>query len=74
MSDDNETDDQFERRIRLLAARKAQEIVMREGTALAQSARELDEDAIAADSQILAIAIAQAIVDAYAGDLGEVEE
>ncbi|WMT90107.1 hypothetical protein [Pelagibacterium sp. H642] len=70
MSNDGESGDDFERRIRLSAARRAQEIVLREGAALALSARDLDEDAIAADSQLLAIAIAQAIVDAYAGNLG----
>src|SRR5690606_21913565 len=70
MADEDETDDDFERRIRLLAARRAQEIVLREGAALALSARDLDEHALAADSQLLAIAIAQAIVDAYAGYRG----
>jgi len=74
MAEDSETDEDFERRIRLLAARWAQDIVRREGAALALSARELDEDAIAADSQLLAIAIAQAIIDAYAGDFGEDED
>ncbi|WMT85601.1 hypothetical protein NO932_11745 [Pelagibacterium sp. 26DY04] len=74
MSEDGESDDDFERRVRLLAARRAQEIVLREGAALALSARDLDEDAIAADSQLLAIAIAQAIVDAYAGNLGGDED
>ena len=74
MADEDETDDDFERRIRLLAARRAQEIVLREGAALALSARDLDEDALAADSQLLAIAIAQAIVDAYAGNLGGDED
>lgn len=74
MSDDGESDDDFEQRIRLLAARRAQEIVLREGAALALSARDLDEDAIAADSQLLAIAIAQALVDAYAGNLGGDED
>jgi len=74
MSSDNETDEEFEQRIRLLAARRAQAIVKREGAALALSARDLDEDAIAADSQLLAIAIAQAIIDAYAGDFGEDED
>lgn len=73
MSSDNETDEEFEQRISLLAARRAQAIVKREGAALALSARDLDEDAIAADSQLLAIAIAQAIIDAYAGDFGEDE-
>ncbi len=69
MSEDDEGDNEFERRIHLLAARRARDIVNREGAALALSAREMDEDAIAADSQLLAIAIAQALVDAYAGDL-----
>lgn len=69
MADDAESDEDFDRRIRLLAARRARDIVNREGAALALSAREMDEDAIAADSQLLAIAIAQALVDAYAGDL-----
>lgn len=67
--DDDLSDEEFDAMIRRSAARRAQAIVMREGAALALSAREMDEDAIAADSQILAIAIAQAIVDAYAGDI-----
>ena len=69
MDEDDLSDEDFEAMIRRSAARRAQAIIMREGAALAMSAREMDEDAIAADSQILAIAIAQAIVDAYAGDI-----
>lgn len=40
------------------------EIVLREGAALALSARELDEAAIEADSTLLAAAIAKAIIEA----------
>ena len=69
MSRRNVTDEEFEATIRLLAARRAQAIVLREGAALAMSARELDEDAIAADSQLLAVAIAQAIIDALEGNI-----
>lgn len=50
---------------RLWAIRRAREIVMREGAALAISARELDEDAIQADSTLLAAAIAQALIEVY---------
>lgn len=63
------SDEESEAKIRLLAARGAQAIVLREGAALAMSARELDEDAIAADSQLLAVAIAQAIIDALEGNI-----
>src|SRR5216684_5386124 len=41
------------------------EIVKREGAALAESACDGDEPAIEADSNLLGIAIAQAIIDAY---------
>ena len=64
----NISDDEYEAELRLRAARRAQAIVLREGSALALSARELDEDAMVADSQLLAVAIAQAIVDALAGN------
>ncbi|MHA6684462.1 hypothetical protein [Mesorhizobium sp. A556] len=64
-------DDDLDAEIRSLAARRARAIVMREGAALALSARELDEPAIEADSQLLAMAIAQAIVDAYSGLLDD---
>jgi len=67
--DDLPDDDEIEALVRISAARRAQAIVKREGAALAMSARDLDEDAIAADSQLLAIAIAQAIVDAFAGNI-----
>ena len=67
MTDDNDDDD--DRHIRFLAARRARAIVNREGMALAISARSLDEDALTADSTLLAVAIAQAIVDAYAGQI-----
>jgi hypothetical protein len=73
MTDSNISDKEFEAEIRLLAARRAQAIVLREGAALAISARELNEDAIAADSQLLAVAIAQAIVDAFDGDIEGME-
>jgi hypothetical protein len=66
-------DQAHEAEICIRAARRAHEIVKREGGALAISARELDDAAIAADSHLLAIAIAQAIVDAYAGDLDGIE-
>lgn len=65
----NISDDEYEAELRLRAARRAQAIVLREGSALALSARELDEDAMVADSQLLAVAIAQAIVDALAGNI-----
>lgn len=65
----NISDEEYEAELRLRAARRAQAIVKREGAALALSARELNEDAIAADSQLLAVAIAQAIVDALAGNI-----
>jgi hypothetical protein len=64
-------DDDLDAEIRSLAARRARAIVMREGAALALSARELDEQAIKADSHLLAVAIAQAIVDAYSGLLDD---
>lgn len=63
------SDEEYEAEIRIRAARRAQAIVLREGAALALSARELDEDAIAADSQLLAVAIAQAIIDALEGNV-----
>lgn len=68
------SDEEIETFVRMQAARRAQAIVKREGAALALSARDLDEFAIEADSQLLAIAIAQAIVDAYAGNLDGDEE
>jgi hypothetical protein len=55
------TDDQ----LREWASKVASEIVKREGAALALSACDRDEPAIEADSNLLGIAIAQAIVDAY---------
>lgn len=51
------------------AVTKAREIVMREGAALALSARELDEDAISADSTLLAVAIADALLKAFDREL-----
>ena len=65
----DEDDEALDRHIRFMAARRARDIVNREGAAFAQSIRSLDENAIAADSQLLAVAIAQAIVDAYAGQI-----
>lgn len=50
---------------KLWAIRRAREIVLREGAALALSARELDEAAIEADSTLLATAIAQALIEVY---------
>lgn len=67
------SDEEYEAELRLRAARRAQAIVKREGAALALSARELNEGAIVADSQILAIAIAQAIIDAFDGDIEGIE-
>jgi hypothetical protein len=55
------TDDQ----LRKWASKASSEIVKREGAALAQSACDRDEPAIEADSNLLGIAIAQAIVEAY---------
>jgi len=47
------------------ASKASSEIVKREGAALAESACDGDEPAIEADSNLLGIAIAQAIIDAY---------
>jgi len=55
------TDDQ----LRKWASKVASEIVKREGTALALSASDRDESAIEADSNLLGIAIAQAVIEAY---------
>ena len=55
------TDDQ----LREWASKAASEIVKREGAALALSASDRDEPAIEADSNLLGIAIAQAIIEAY---------
>ena len=55
------TDDQ----LRQWASKAASEIVMREGAALALSVSDRAEHAIEADSNLLGIAIAQAIVEAY---------
>ena len=55
------TDDQ----LREWASKAASEIVKREGAALALSACDRDERAIEADSNLLGIAIAQAIMEAY---------
>lgn len=62
-------DDEEEALVRLYAARHAQAIVKHEGAAIAASVRTLDEKAIAAANQRLAIAIAQAIVDIYYGGI-----
>ena len=56
------TDDE----LRKWTSKVASEIVKREGAALALSARDRDAGAIEADSNLLGIAIAQAIIDAYA--------
>ena len=55
------TDDQ----LRKWASEVSSEIVKREGAALALSACDRDESAIEADSNLLGIAIAQAIIGAY---------
>jgi hypothetical protein len=47
------------------ASKASAEIVKREGAALALSASERDGSAIEADSNLLGIAIAQAIIEAY---------
>ena len=47
------------------ASKASSEIVKREGAALALSACDRDETAIEADSNLLGIAIAQAIKEAY---------
>jgi hypothetical protein len=47
------------------ATKASAEIVKREGVALAMSACERDVIAVEADSNLLGVAIAQAIVDAY---------
>lgn len=71
---DELSDAEYEAMVRLTAARRAQAIVKREGAALAMSARDLDEAAMQTDRQLLAIAIAQAIVDAYSGILEDDDE
>jgi hypothetical protein len=55
------TDDQ----LREWASKAASEIVKREGAAPALSACDRDEPTIEADSNLLGIAIAQAIIEAY---------
>ena len=55
------TDDQ----LREWASKASSEIVKREGAALALSASDRDEAAIEADSNLLGIVIAQAIIEAY---------
>ena len=47
------------------ASKTSSEIVNREGAALTESVSDGDEAAIEADSNLLGIAIAQAIIDAY---------
>ena len=51
--------------LREWASKAAAEIVKREGAALALSACDRDEPAIEADSNLLGIAVAQAIIEAY---------
>ena len=55
------TDDQLKE----WASKAASEIVKREGAALALSVSDCDESAIEADSNLLGIAIGQAIIEAY---------
>ena len=61
--------------LRKWASKIASEIVKREGAGFALSVCDRDEPAIEADSNLLGIAIAQAIVDAYqagvASELGQ---
>jgi hypothetical protein len=59
------TDDQLKK----WATKTSSEIVKREGAALALSVSDRDETAIEADSNLLGIAIAQAIIDAYRAGL-----
>ena len=59
------TDDQ----LNAWAAKVSSEIVKREGAALALSVSDRDEPAIEADSSLLGIAIAKAIIDAYRAGL-----
>ena len=47
------------------ASKIASEIVKREGAALALSACDRNEDTIEADSNLLGVAIVQAVVEAY---------
>ena len=47
----------------------ARDIVMREGAALMLSTRDLDEAAIEADSTLLGVAIAEALMRAFDHDL-----
>ena len=51
------------------ASKTSSEIVKREGAALAEFACDGDEAAIEADSNLLGIAIAQAIIEAYRAGL-----
>jgi hypothetical protein len=51
------------------ASKTSSEIVKREGAALALSVSDRDEPAIEADSSLLGIAIAKAIVEAYRAGL-----
>jgi hypothetical protein len=51
--------------LREWACKVSSEIVKREGAALALSACDRDEPAIEADSNLLGIAIAQAVIEAY---------
>ena len=55
------TDDQ----LREWASKAASEIIKREAAALALSACDRDESAVEADSNLLGIAIAQAIIEGY---------
>jgi hypothetical protein len=59
------TDDQ----LNTWAAKVSSEIVKREGAALALSVSDRDEPAIEADSSLLEIAIAKAIMEAYRAGL-----
>jgi hypothetical protein len=59
------TDDQ----LREWASKASSEIVKREGAALALSACDRNEPAVEADSNLLGIAIAQAIIEAYQAGL-----
>ncbi len=64
------TDDQLSK----WASKVSSEIVKREGAALALSACDRDEPAIEADSNLLGIAIAQVIMEAYRAGVAAVSQ
>lgn len=72
-SDDFTEEEELMALIDLFAMRRAEAIVAQEAMALVQSAREKDEAAIRANSERLVVAIAQAVTQAYYGDIEGVE-